>query len=640
MEELFIRFFEILNETLAAAIVVLAASLLLYNLSRNLRNRIARTSGAVLACVTATYVADVFLSLGPGEEVYEAVLRVQWIGIAFIPAAMFHLSDALLATTGLPSRGRRRRIVRILYLYSAVFLLIAAFTDLIIAPISINSRLSLQDGPLFFLYVLFFISVNGFAFYNVDRARRRCLTRSTRRRMGYLEVALLTAPLGIFPFSALFNPGDEFSLLALVLVNTANLVIVLMLIFLSYPLSFFGSRIPDRVVKAELLRFLLRGPGTGLLVLVTIIFTTQATRILGLSGEDFMPFAVVAVVLMWQWSIALSLPWLEKKLIYPNEDDQQITRLQQLSNRLLTHTDLTQLIEATLAATCDYLRVNTAFVASTLDEEIEIVKSVGPLGSLPELLQEEGSELYMLVAGIPKYEWIVENWHGYRVIPLYSKRSTDGQDPRTLIGLLAIEAQHENHEPEPEEVSMLQTFVRRAAQTLDDLLLQSEIFAALEGLLPQISMTRTRAEEVEYLPGRTRTAAGLPDREEVVEQVRAALRHYWGGPGITHSRLMELNVVQACITPEQSSPVNALRSVLNDAIERQRPEGERKLTSPEWTVYNILRLRFIEKKRVRDVAYRMGRSEADLYRKQRTAIEAAADAILQMEQETLEQANG
>src|SRR5215216_6442343 len=102
MEATLAPLLDLINETLASAIVVVAASILFYNLTRNLHNRIARTSAVVLGCVTATYICDVFVSLGPGVETYIATLRLQWVGIAFMPAAMFHLSDALLATTGLP----------------------------------------------------------------------------------------------------------------------------------------------------------------------------------------------------------------------------------------------------------------------------------------------------------------------------------------------------------------------------------------------------------------------------------------------------------------------------------------------------------------------------------------------------------
>ena len=75
--------------------------MLLYNITRNFTDRVARTSGIVLACVTLTYIADVFVSLDPTRSTLLATLRLQWIGIAFMPAALFHLSDALLATTGL-----------------------------------------------------------------------------------------------------------------------------------------------------------------------------------------------------------------------------------------------------------------------------------------------------------------------------------------------------------------------------------------------------------------------------------------------------------------------------------------------------------------------------------------------------------
>ena len=100
MQVMSAAFLSLANEILTAAIVIIAVSILLYNLWRNLRNRVARTSGAVLACVTVSYIADVFLSLDPNQSTYAAVLRLHWIGLAFMPAALFHLSDALLATTG------------------------------------------------------------------------------------------------------------------------------------------------------------------------------------------------------------------------------------------------------------------------------------------------------------------------------------------------------------------------------------------------------------------------------------------------------------------------------------------------------------------------------------------------------------
>jgi len=167
------------------------------------------------------------------------------------------------------------------------------------------------------------------------------------------------------------------------------------------------------------------------------------------------------------------------------------------------------------------------------------------------------------------------------------------------------------------------------------MVLQDEIFAALEGLLPQFHMTRSRADEVEYRQRDPRlTSSNLPNREEIYEMVRAALRHYWGGAGITRSRLLELQLIQQEL-PASDTPMQAMRNVIQAALERLRPEGERSMTAPEWTLYNIIELRFIEGRKVREVARRMSLSEPDLYRKQRLAIEAIAESIMDMEREML-----
>jgi hypothetical protein len=639
LNDLLLLFLELLNETLAAAIVVVAASLLLYNLTRNWTDRITRTSSALLATVTFAYIADVFVSLGPGPQVYSNVLRLQWVGIAFMPATMYHLSDALMATTGQPSRGRRRKAVRLLYIVGSVFLLLAAFTDLLIQPVPSDGMFSLRAKPLFPVYAAYFIIAVLAAFVNVGRARNRCLTRDTRRRMGYLQIALLTPALGIFPFSVLLGPGEEFSLVGLVLVNAANLIVILMLLFLAYPLSFFGSRIPDRVVKVELLRFLLRGPATGLLALVTIIFTTPATRILGLSGQDFMPFAVVAVVLLWQWVVALLLPQLERVLIYPGEDNDQLSRLQDLSERLLTRSDLIQLLEAILAAACDYLRVSTAFVIARAEhgDTPELVAVVGPARPTPDLLPENTFSTLFEAESLETP--ILQHWHTFWIAPL-TRSHVGNSGGHTLIGFIGIQARSAEIDLTSDEQAMLATFTRRAEQTLDDLALQGEVFAALEGLLPQFNLDRARAADVEYRPPRAgavpSSSPSIPleiDQEQFIEQVKAALRHYWGGPGLSHSRLLELRIVHEALHHNDNNAPKALRAILQEAIERQKPDGERKLTSPEWTLYNILDMRFLHRQKVREVAARIALSEADFYRKQRIAIDTIANTLLEMEQE-------
>ncbi len=627
----------IVNETLTASNAIIAVSLLLFNLTRNLKNRVAKSSAVVLACVTIAYVADAFISLEPDYAAHEIASRLQWIGIAFIPAAMYHLSDALLATTGLPSRGRRRRVIRILYLIGAGFLLSAAFADSLFVFVDAQAYLSIQAGSLFPVYCVYFAAANGFAFYNVQRARKRCLTQGTQRRMAFLQIAILTPALGIFPYSVLLSPGDELSVFGLLVINTANIIIILMLFFLSYPLYFFGSDIPDRLVKKQLLDFLLRGPATGLIALAVINFTAQATRILGLPGEAFTPPAVVAAVLLWQWFVSLALPYFELLFIYRDEDGAQITLLQSLSERVLTRSDLSQLIAATTESICDYMRIDQACVIHIVNGSPEFLNQVGQAGFAEEDLRAD-HDLRQTLAKTQSQgagKELVE-WRDYALIPLYSSRIPVDNSPRPVIGALALPNKDSLRTELDDPQSILYAYLDRLEKSLEDMALQAEMYTLLEGLLPQFQMTRSRAVQVEYRQSQAQFAAveTWPDQQELFEQVRAALRHYWGGAGITQSNLINLRIVQARMSADQDTAVNALRNILQDCIATLKPDGERKLASPEWTLYNILQLRFLERKKVRDVARRLSMSEADLYRKQRVAILAVSELLLQREKQS------
>lgn len=118
--------------------------------------------------------------------------------------------------------------------------------------------------------------------------------------------------------------------------------------------------------------------------------------------------------------------------------------------------------------------------------------------------------------------------HTYWITPLYSLRS----DTPELIGFMGIQARATEIDLDGDDEAMLKTFARRASGALDDMRLQSDVYAALEGLLPQILLTRAAAAELEDAQGRNgRPTATDIDKEQFREQVRAALRHFWGGPG-------------------------------------------------------------------------------------------------------------
>jgi hypothetical protein len=174
----------------------------------------------------------------------------------------------------------------------------------------------------------------------------------------------------------------------------------------------------------------------------------------------------------------------------------------------------------------------------------------------------------------------------------------------------------------------------RASVSLTDRLLQREIFTTMDRLVPQVEAIQRMRVAARYAGVQALTApeAELPPEADLVNMVREALGHYWGGPRLTASPLLGLRVVRDALDEHESNPVNALRSILKRGIERTRPDGERRFTG-EWMLYNILEMKFLEGRKVRDVALRLAMSEADLYRKQRLAIEAVAQAIGTMERE-------
>ncbi|NTU54789.1 MAG: hypothetical protein HGA79_00890, partial [Anaerolineales bacterium] len=106
---------QVLNNILTAGISITAFSLFLYAMSFNLRDRVARSFAIILLCVVVVFTTEALQSRGVPDWGIELLLRIQWIGIIFLPPSYLHLSDALLVTAGRPSRGRRRIAVRLVY---------------------------------------------------------------------------------------------------------------------------------------------------------------------------------------------------------------------------------------------------------------------------------------------------------------------------------------------------------------------------------------------------------------------------------------------------------------------------------------------------------------------------------------------
>ena len=172
-----------LFRSLTAGNTITAFSLLLYALTFNLRQRVAQALALLMACVTIVYFGDVLNATALFSIETETWLRLQWVGISFMPAAYLHLSDALLAATGRPSRGRRHRVVWLSYILGAGALVAATFGRSLAGElVTTDSAAYLQPGPLFPVFTIYLAVTLAFAGLNLDR-------KSTRLNSSHTDIS-------------------------------------------------------------------------------------------------------------------------------------------------------------------------------------------------------------------------------------------------------------------------------------------------------------------------------------------------------------------------------------------------------------------------------------------------------------------
>jgi hypothetical protein len=621
-----------LNQILTAGIAITAFSLFLYALSFNLRDRVARSFAIILLCVVVVFTSEALESSSTEPQLVNLFLHLEWVGIVFLPAAYLHLSDGLLIASGKPSRGRRRVLVGLIYLVSAVFLLLLAFGYLLGSMILDGQPAPHLQRTLWTeVFTAYYVCLMILAWINFSRAYRRTLTRSGRRRMLYLLAGATAPALGSFPY-LLYGSNlaalHPFIFWGIATVN--NLAVGGLIVLMAYAVAFFGVSWPDRVVKTRLFKWIMRGPVTASLALAVMTIVRRAGEFFGMVYSGAVPAAMVATVLLVEHTITLFAPIWER-LIFFGRDRSDLALLQNLEDRLITQSDLRQFLEAVLAAVRDNLQSPSAFVAAMDESGPSLIVSTGtsPLtkdtdltGAL-EVAEANGQEEYI--------------WDGYLIFPLHQRPETmDGQP--ILLGILGVA-----HKPDLELVreqrQALELLCQRAVQALQDRRLQQSVFRSLEDLKPEVDMLQRWRAAGRYDSSTNLLADTLPPEADLANMVKDALTHYWGGPKLTQSPLLQLQIVQEAFQEHNDSPANALRSILRQAVDSVRPEGERRFTG-EWILFNILEMKFIEGHKVRDVAARLAMSEADLYRKQRVAIEEVARIIRDMEQQTQIKING
>jgi len=620
-----------INNILTAGIAITAFSLFLYALSFNLRDRVARSFAIILLCVMVVFTTEALQNKSTPTWGIELLLRLQWIGIIFLPPSYLHLSDALLVTAGRPSRGRRRLAVRLVYVLSVVFLVLLALGYLVgglIVDGKPAPHLQRTDWTQFF--TVFYIAIIAWAGYNFIRAYRKMLTRSGQRRMLYLMAGATAPALGSYPY-LLFgsNFAAQFPLVFWSIAFIINLLVAGLVITMAYAVAFFGVSWPDRVVKSRLFKWLLRGPVTASLALTMMTLVRRAGELFeGEPYTGFVPLVMVATVLLFEHAITLLSPIWERVLFF-GRDRAEIQLLQNIEERLLTRSDLQQFLENVLAAVRDHLQSPCAFVAALDGEDLSLSVVAGNRHMLEKENLNEALHLVSHNGERERHEFI---WGDFWVLPLHQRKTNGDRDEiPPLLGILGI-ARRADHPLDGDQRDALWLLANRVAFALEDRQLQQRVFRSLEVLQPQMDMLQRFRAAGRYDLTANLLAEPSLEESDLADWVKDALTHYWGGPKLSNSPLMKLRIVQTLVDNYDGNASNALRALLRKAVDQVKPEGDRRFTS-EWILFNILEMKFIEGRKVREVAGRLAMSEADLYRKQRVAVEAVARAILDMEKD-------
>ncbi|MCX7671923.1 MAG: hypothetical protein N2439_17865, partial [Anaerolineae bacterium] len=377
----------------------------------------------------------------------------------------------------------------------------------------------------------------------------------------------------------------------------------------------------------------------GILVIIVMLVIPRVELILGLPRDTALIFVVVGMIVIGQLLLGLGKPYIDR-LIF-RQDREELAWIQTLDRRLLTSGDLHQFLVNVLIGLCELLRVDTGFVLVQGTEGLRIEAAVGDLEAARQFASgPAGQAAWHALERETEEE--PPHFHPNGAFWFCPLRSREGEK---MLGLLAVRGRNRTVDLVPAEEEEVDRLLAQAAAAIADRYVQEGVFATLQRILPELERIQEWRSELRFappLPAEPKPVeaepeptaderAGQPSAGALYTWVKDALSHYWGGPKLSESPLAGLRLVRRALAEHDGNVARAVRAVLNDAIERQRPPGERKLTASEWLLYNILDMRFIQGQRVRDIAMRLAMSESDLYRKQRVAIAQVAKTLAEME---------
>ena len=617
-----------ISEALIAGVAISCFSVFLFLLGYLRKEVLARVFTVILALLAGIFTANAFSLTTDSIEFFSAMQLAQWSGFFLVYAGFFHFSLTILAMTG--AKLRRVRMFATI----AVYLTAASLVYLLLTGrIFVDPKLFASGGtitgfgdfqPWIWVWTgLILIGCITILILAVSRTK----TKTSRRRMRYLLISSITVQvsttLSVFA-------GFRFKISALwwywPLSVFAYLGLLSMIFLMAYAVVTFCVTWSHRVVRLRLIEWVLRGPVTASVTLILVTLVRRTAKVLAINSEGLTSLLTVVSILLLQYFITVLTP-LMRRNNYSGYGHEDYEMLSELENMMIFRAEMETYLESLCSVICDKLQVSGAFVV------------VGGVSGQPESIitaglisNEQRKAIYAFAAERMAVSSELESdtvscSGGFAYLPIeYPIAGNDDPYFLALIGTVVSDGAHD---------SSIQEVLLSAAVDCAQVLWQRRYYARTVRTLEGISENELnqRYRTVSLLNPEVGFGAGTPPLpSDVTLWVRDALTHYWGGPRLSESPLLSWKIVGMETGESDGNRINALRKVLRDAIEKTRPDGEPSI-SLEWTLYNILILKFIEGRKVKEIVRRLAMSEADFYRKQKVAIEEVAKHLSAAENE-------
>ncbi len=611
-----------LSEVLTAAVAMTAFSMLLFSLQFIRRKRVlAWTSVPLFICIVLIYSADALETVAMSDAAHLLWEKLQWTGLIFLPSLVFFFVLPLPGMTG-RSAGRFGKCFAGAAVLGSVYFTARLWQDKLFAGMRTISNIGttmIHSSETVYFWI-FCAACLALTFELLNIAFLRTKTHTGRRRMLYLILGVTGVLAGSFPL-LLFGSGlliSQHPVVFWTLSVIGNLLVTAMVLLLAYSVTNFSVPWSDRLSRLRMLEWILRGPVTASLTLWIVTMINRTSTTLGLRVAGLNTFATVFAIIVLEYLAGLAMPFIERSsLVGLGKEDYAIFR--DFQGMMVFKPELETFLEALTGALCDRFQARNGFFA-VMDESGKIDSMIIAGGSeqipenltasLPAYFAENGDEPYR------EEPWVI--------FPVISRAN----ETAVFLGVLGLSDPSAMLDSENGRAT-LEDALNNACTVLRQRRYLTTAYQVLRG-------STASDEKNSFRSGSVLNDQSLLTDDSEVENVTAwtkdALSHYWGGPRLSDSPLLELEVVKSTAEEMNDTPTNALRSVLKKALEKLRPEGERAYNG-EWTLYNIIDLKFFEKEKVKDIVHRLAMSEADFYRKQKVAVEAMAKEIIRMEQE-------